>query len=316
MEQFHDMLRTILATGVRRPNRTGEDTLFVPGFAMKFDMADGFPAITTKQLFFKMAVGEFVGFSRGFTSAAQFREIGCKVWDANANETESWLKNPKRLGNDDLGRIYGSQWTDWRDWREANTEAEMQEMLTNGYEVRAHDAGRNVWVMRRGMNQMEIALKTIMTDPNSRRIMITGWRPDESDLQCIPVCHCDYQILCDTTTMKMHLCMFQRSFDTGLGFNVALAAIFLHVFAKLAGYEPGTMSHFVGDAHIYMSHIPQLEEMITREHFEQPELVLGDSIPTLTSVDQIPGVFQRIMPEDFSLKGYQHHPKLVMKMAA
>jgi thymidylate synthase len=103
MQQFHDMLAHILAEGKRRPNRTGIDTLFVPGHMLKFDLEkDGFPAITTKRLAFKSAKGELCGFFRGYTNAAQFRAIDCKVWDGNANETKSWLANPYRKGIDDL----------------------------------------------------------------------------------------------------------------------------------------------------------------------------------------------------------------------
>ena len=94
MQQFHDMLEHILEQGTQQPNRTGVDAISVPGYHLNFDMRDGFPAITTKKLAFKAAVGETIGFFRGFTSAAQFREIGCKVWDGNANETAAWLKNP------------------------------------------------------------------------------------------------------------------------------------------------------------------------------------------------------------------------------
>lgn len=316
MQPYHDMLSKILETGKRRPNRTGTDTLFVPGETLKFDMADGFPAITTKRLAFKSALGELLGFFRGYTSAAQFREIGCKVWDGNANETKSWLANKNRQGVDSVGRIYGSQWTDWRDWREATSEVQRDDMLAQGYEVRAHDSEKGVWVMRRGINQLESVLKTLMTNPTDRRMLVTGWRPDEADLQCIPVCHVSYQLLADVDTKELHLCFFQRSFDSALAFNITLGALYLHIFAKLAGYRAGTITQFIGDAHVYINHIESVKLMLSREHYAQPTLVMGESIPTLTSVDQIPGVFTRIQPEDFRLEGYEHHPAIPMPMAA
>lgn len=315
MQQFHDMLQTILDEGVLRPNRTGVDTLFVPSFTLKFDMAEGFPAITTKKLAFKAARGELFGFFRGFTSAAQFREIGCKVWDGNANVTPSWLANPFRKGEDDIGRSYPSQWTDWRDWREVSTKEEADRLVGAGYEIRAHDADRNVWVMRRGINQLEEALRLIMTDPTNRRILVNGWRPDEHDQVPIPVCHLAYQWLVDPVSKKLHMCFFQRSFDTALAFNIVIGAMFLEIMARLAGLQSGSVTQFVGDAHIYTTHIAGVKEMLTREHLPQPTLDLGN-IPTLTSVDEIPGIFARLDYEQVQLVGYESHPAIKLEMAA
>lgn len=101
MQQYHDLLRTVITDGVRRPNRTGVDTFFVPGIMLKFLMEQGFPALTTRKFAFKSMVGELLGFFRGYDSAADFRSIGCKVWDQNANETASWLANPNRIGRPD-----------------------------------------------------------------------------------------------------------------------------------------------------------------------------------------------------------------------
>lgn len=317
MEQFHEMLRTIRKDGKRRPNRTGTDTLFIPGYMMKFDMRDGFPAITTKKLAFKSAKGELLGMFRGYDSAAQFRAIDCKVWDGNANETKSWLSNPNRIGRPDyLGRTYPKQWTDWRDWRDAKTQEAADALAAKGYELIAYDAPRSTWVYRRGINQLERALEAIMTTPTDRRILVTGWRPDEIDLMCIPACHVDYQFLVDVEAKTLHMVMFQRSFDTFLAFNIAIAALFLEIMAKLSGYKAGSFSHFIGDAHIYLSHLDQVDLMLSRKHKKQPKLILGDSIPTLTSIDQIEGVFARIQPDDVQLEGYESHPAIKAPMAA
>lgn len=315
MQSFHTLIDLLLHHGKRRPNRTGVDTLFDPGHMLKFDLADGFPAITTKKLAFGPAKGELLGFFRGYDNAAQFRAIGCKVWDGNANETPAWLNNPNRRGTDDLGRIYSKQWTDWRDWRTASSQSEADDLLAAGYELIAEDAPRRVWVLRRGINQLEVALRTIMTNPTDRRILITGWRPDEFDQMCLPPCHVDYQFLVDIETRTLHLCLFQRSFDTFLAFNIAMSALFLGIMAKLSGHTPGTFTHFIGDAHLYVNHLDQARTLLSREHRPQPTLFLGDSIPTLTSVDQIPGVFTRIQPEDIRLDGYDPHPAIPAPMA-
>lgn len=317
MQPFHDMLGDIYVNGVLRPNRTGVDTVFVPGYMQKYDLGrDGYCAITTKKLAFVGAKGELIGFFRGFTSAAQFREIGCKVWDGNANATKSWLENPYRKGKDDLGRIYGAQWTDWRDWREATSQEQADAFAEKGYTLIAHDRERNVWVYRRGINQLERALEAIMTTPTDRRIMITGWRPDEFDQMALPPCHVDYQFLVDVESKTLHMVMFQRSFDTFLAFNVAMAGLFLSIMAKLSGYKVGTFTHFIGDAHIYVNHFDQTKLLLSREHKKQPTLFLGDSIPTLTSVEDIPGVFTRIQMDDIQLKDYDSHPAIPAPMAA
>ncbi|MNR71625.1 Thymidylate synthase 2 [compost metagenome] len=316
MQQFHDMLAHILKHGKRRPNRTGVDTLFVPGYHMRFDMADGFPAITTKKLAFKSAIGELVGFFRGYDSAAQFRSIGCKVWDGNANETKSWLANPARKGTDDLGRIYSKQWTDWRDWRSVESEADAQALQAKGYELIAHDTTRNVWVMRKGINQLERALEALLTNPTDRRILITAWRPDEFDQAALPCCHVDWNFLTDVESGTLHLCMYQRSFDSFLAYNVSMGGLFLEIMAKLAGLKAGTFNHFIGDAHIYVNHLEQVQLLLSREHRVQPTLKLGASIPTVRSVEDIPGVFARIQPEDIMLEGYDPHPAIPAPMAA
>lgn len=316
MAQFHDLMRHVRDNGISQVNaRTGEKVRFVPGYLLKFDMADGFPAITTKQHYFKPAKGELIGFFRGYQSAEQFRSIGCKVWDVNANVTPAWQANPHRKGTDDCGRIYGAQWTDWRDWREVQGSHHRDELLAKGYEVRAYDQAMDRYVMRRGINQLEQALKTLMTNPSDRGIIVTGWRPDEFDQMCLRPCHVDYQLVCDVASNTLHLSFYQRSWDMALAFNTSLGALFLHVFARLAGMKAGTLTHHIGDAHLYEKHLPGVDTMLSREHFAQPTLDLGP-IPTLTSLDEIPGVFSRIDPDLIKLVDYKHHPAVKFEMSA
>ena len=109
MRQYLDLCNKILTKGIRKKNRTGIDHIGYTGDMMKFDLSDGFPAVTTKKLAFKSVVAEMLGFLRGYDNAEDFRKLGCKVWDANANDNEFWLGNPARKGVDDLGSIYGVQ---------------------------------------------------------------------------------------------------------------------------------------------------------------------------------------------------------------
>ena len=118
MKQYLDLVKTILDSGSWQENRTGIRTIRIPGAMMRFDLEnDGFPAVTTKRLAFKSVVGELVGFLRATRSAADFRALGCKVWDQNANENREWLANPYREGPDDLGPVYGVQWRAWPDYK-------------------------------------------------------------------------------------------------------------------------------------------------------------------------------------------------------
>lgn len=318
MDQFHNLLGRIMRDGSLRPNRTAERTKFVPGAMMEFDMADGYPAITTRKLAFKAACGELFGFFRGYDSAAQFRSINCKVWDGNANETPSWVNNPARKGTDDLGRIYGAQWTDWTDMRVVPASEEAQ-WLAKGFKVLTRGVdeatGTAALTIRRGINQLEDALREILMNPTNRRIIVNGWRPDEHDRGALPVCHVAYQFLVDPEKKELHMTLWQRSFDSPTAFNVPLGALFLMIMARLAGLTPRKFVHFISDAHIYECHFDGVEKLLKRDHLPQPKLVLSDNIKPVT-VDEIPGVFTRINPEDISLEGYQHHPPIKFQMVA
>lgn len=318
MEQFHDLIRRILSEGVRRPNRTGVDTLYVAGASLEFNlMEDGFPAITTKKLAFKSAVGELLGMFRGYTSAAQFRDIGCPVWNQNANETKEWLASPYREdfgGTDAMGRTYPAQWTDWKDTR-VEPKARAEQMIAEkGYTLIGHGLNGE-WIVQRSINQLEDNLRQVLTNPYSRRILLSGLNVGEMDMMCLPPCHVSYQLILDPEKRVMDLQMYQRSFDVGLGFNVTLAALYLSLMARLSNYTPRRVKLDVGDCHIYVTHEEGLREMITREHFAQPTLHISDEVRPVT-VDEIPGVFTRIEPAHLSLVGYQHHPAVKLPMAS
>ncbi|WP_425953179.1 thymidylate synthase [Ralstonia pseudosolanacearum] len=320
MAQFHQMLDAILKTGIRRPNRTGIDTYFLPGYMLRFDLAnEGFPAITTKKLAFKSMVGELLGFFRGYQWAHEFRSIGSKVWDQNANETASWLASEFRAGHDHIGRVYGSQWTDWRDWRHTQDAEVAQRLKESGYEVIVEvDSEQHngpAWVLRKGINQLEVALRNILTDPTSRRIIVNGWRPDEHDQGALPACHVAYQFLVDPVNKELHMTLWQRSFDSFLAFNISEGALFLEIMARLTGLKAKTFSHFVSDVHLYVDHVEQVRELLSRDHFDQPTLVISDRVKAV-SLEEIPGVFTRIEPDDFELKDYRHHAAIKATMAA
>lgn len=317
MQNYHDLMGHVLEHGQFKPNRTGVGTFADVGHMLKYDLRQGFPAITTKKLAFNAIKGELLGFFRGYDNAADFRALGCKVWDQNANETPSWLTNPNRKGVDDLGRIYGVQWTKWRDTRFAHNAVTAQALTAEGYTLIAEDPSRNVWVFEREINQLEDALRTLIKDPYNRRIIVSSWRPDEFDQMSLPPCHVSYflGVMPDGT---LHSTMWMRSSDQflGAGFNIAETALFTHIFARLAGLKAASMTIFFSDTHVYENHVNQVKEQVQRSHFEPPQLVLSENIKQVTDVADIKGVFERIQPEDIWLEGYESHAAIKASMAA
>ncbi len=328
MQNYHELLRRTLENGVDQFNtHTGKVCRALVGYQLQYDLADGFPAITTKKLAFKNMTGELLGFFRGYTNAADFRSLGCTVWDDNANKTAAWLANPNRKGTDDLGPIYGKQWTDWTDRRIVGTPTERDRLLEQGYKVRMCaeqiDGEKTTeWLMERGINQLENALRKLITDPSDRRIIVSGWNVAEFDLMALPPCHMDYRFVAfDGATPEapkvLHVVMTIRSWDLFLGapFNIASTSLFLAIMARLAGMVPGTATIQATNAHLYEDHYEQVREQLSRDHMAPPTLCLSDRIKPV-GVDEIPGVFTRIEPEDIKLEGYHSHAAIKAPMSA
>lgn len=299
MKQYLALLKEVLHTGQREPNRTGIDTLTIPGAMLKFDMRDGFPAVTTKQLAFKQVVGELIGFLRGHDSAADFRALGCKVWDQNANENAAWLKNPRRNGVDDLGRIYGTQ---WRDFRYENSES--------GLVI--------------SIDQIATALEQVRHNPTSRRIIVNAWNPGEvaDEYAALPPCHVLFQLM-PRSDNTLHMMMYMRSCDMFLGvpFNIASYALLLHLFAAWSGRTPATLTMALADVHIYENHLSQVCEQLTREPMQLPTLkmdLIGSSVDGLTHNCKGIGLdllLDDLAPHDFCLVDYNPHPPIKAPMA-
>lgn len=289
MQQLHDLLERVLKKGTLKTNRTGTPAWTLPGGAMmQFNLPEGFPLLTTKRMAIDAIKGELCGFIRGVQSAAEFRKLGCKIWDQNANENQAWLNNPNRTGTDDLGRIYGAQ---WRHWNEADGDAYV--------------------------DQLANVLQLITQDPTNRRIIMSAWRPDEFHLMALPPCHVLYQFT--VRDGYLDLCMYQRSCDMFLGvpFNIASCAFLVHLIAHATGLRAGLFTHFLADVHIYANHVNQVEEMLWRPEYTLPHFQLfnykasfGDSqaefaLRWLEGTD----------PSDFGVVGYQSHGPIKADMA-
>lgn len=319
MKQYLDLVRTVFEQGSWQTNRTGIRTLSLPGASMRFDLSQGFPAVTTKKLAFKSAVGELVGFLRGYRSAAEFRALGCKVWDQNANENAAWLANPYRLGEDDLGPVYGVQWRNWPAFKAlpASATGQIADALGRGY-VRIADTADGQVVLYKAVDQLRQCLDTIVNNPSDRRIIFHGWNWAQLEEMALPPCHLLYQFLPNAGTREISLCLYIRSNDIGLGtpFNLTEGAALLHLVGRLTGFKPKWFSYFIGDAHIYENHVPMLQQQLTREPLPAPQLLLSDRIPDYAVTGQYqPEWLEQVEPGDFSLAGYQHHAHLTAPMA-
>ena len=278
MKTYLDQLQYILDHGVTRSDRTGVATVSTFGMHARYNMQDGFPAVTTKKLAWKVTVSELMWFVSGSNNINDLKEIyrHNKIWDANY---EDYLD---RLGldtnNGDMGRVYGVQWRRWQ--------------APNGDEI----------------DQLNDAIDLIRHNPDSRRIIVNAWNPGEAspDQVALPPCHAFFQFY--VADGKLSLQMYQRSADMFLGvpFNIASYSLLLHMVAKITDLEPFEFIHTLGDAHIYLDAVEQAKEQITREPFPLPALHIEDR--GQASIDDF-------VMDDFALENYQCHESIKAKMA-
>ena len=282
MQQYLDLCRKALTQGIIKKNRTGVDHIGYQGDMCQYDLAEGFPAVTTKKLAFKSVVAEMLGFLRGYDNAADFRALGCRVWDANANENKQWLANPNRKGMDDLGRIYGVQ---ARRWIYRKNELD--------YYSSVHT-----------LDQLKLVIEDISNGKDNRREIVTHWNPAELDQMALPPCHMFYQF--GIQGDRLNLGMYQRSCDLPLGvpFNIAQYAWLLSVVAHITGFKPGVFTHFLWDVHVYANQVENLKIQLERTPYLLPTLVINPSIKSLQDLETW------VTPADFQLHGYQCHPHI------
>lgn len=329
MKQYLDLVRDIFMHGSWQDNRTEIRTLSISGAMMRFDLQQGFPAITTKKLAFKTAIGELIGFLRASRSAADFRQLGCKVWDQNANSNQQWLLNPYRLQSDDLGSVYGVQWREWPAYKlinlnHAQSTDQLNDALARGYqqiglfeETTQQGNTKNI-LLYKAIDQLRECLDKIIHNPGDRRIIFHGWNCAQLEEMALPPCHLLYQFLVNPATKEISLCLYMRSNDVGLGapFNMTEGAALLHLVGRLTGYTPRWFTYFIADAHIYENHIQMLETQIKREPYPLPKLILSDRIPSYAVTGCYePEWLEKVEPSDFHLEDYHHHEPLTAPMA-
>ncbi len=274
MKQYLDLCQRIIDQGEWVENkRTGIRCLTVINADLEYDVANNaFPLITTRKSFYKAAIAELLGYLRGSDSAAQFREIGCNTWNANANENEAWLNNPNRRGDDDMGRVYGVQGRDWLKYDGSSLD-QLQKIVTN---------------LSRGIDD--------------RGEILTFYNPGEFELGCLRPCMYSHQfsLLGDT----LYLNSTQRSCDVplGLNFNQIQCFVLLALMAQITGHKPGVAYHKIINAHIYENQVDLMRDVqLKREPFPSPRLTINPAIKTLQDIETW------VTTDDFVLEGYQCH---------
>jgi thymidylate synthase len=263
MRQYHDLMELVLKKGVEKRDRTGVGTISIFGHQARYDLADGFPLMTTKRLFAKAIVYELLWFLRGETNVRYLQERGVTIWDEWAD------------ANGDLGPVYGSQWRSWP--------------APDGTTI----------------DQIANVVRDIRNNPDSRRLIVTAWNPVDVPKMALPPCHCLFQFY--VANGKLSCQLYQRSADIFLGvpFNIASYALLTMMIAQVTGLTPGEFVHTLGDAHLYLNHLDQAREQLSRKPYPLPAMRINPAVKDIFA-------FQR---EDFMLENYQAHPTIKAEIA-
>ena len=291
MRQYHELMDRVLREGIDKSDRTGTGTRSVFGHQMRFDLAEGFPMVTTKKLHLKSILHELIWFISGDTNIRYLCQNGVRIWDdwpfATYSKSADYdgidMKEfAARIASDadfaakwgDLGPVYGYQWRFW--------------------------PGPNGPV-----DQLRDVLEGIRRNPDGRRHIVSAWNPGYIDQMALPPCHAFFQFY--VVDGKLSCQLYQRSADIFLGvpFNIASYALLIHMMAQDLGLGVGDFVHTLGDAHIYSNHMDQVRLQLSREPRALPTLKLNPSVKSLFDFRY----------EDVELVGYDSHPHIPAPVA-
>ena len=276
MQNYHDLLRHILADGVHKTDRTGTGTQSVFGYQLRFDLQKGFPLVTTKKVHMKSIIHELLWFLKGETNIAYLKENGVKIWDEWAD------------ADGELGPVYGKQWRSWP-------------ALQPDGSVKMID-------------QVSELVSQIRRNPDSRRLIISAWNVGELPAMALMPCHTMFQFYVappdetkGETRGRLSCQLYQRSADVFLGvpFNIASYALLTMMIAQVCDLEPGEFIHTFGDVHIYSNHREQVELQLSREPLPLPVMKLNPDVKDIFGFSF----------EDFTLENYQSHPAIKAPVA-
>ena len=280
MLQYHELLRHILETGIHHEDRTGVGTLSAFGYQTRFDLNEGFPIVTTKRVPFRWVADELFWFLSGSTDEKDLRERGVDIWQEWAT-TEQTTRFGRKEG--DLGPVYGYLWRSFGgDYPKMN-----------------------------GVDQIARLINEIGKNPNSRRLIVTGWDPRVCDDVALPPCHTLFQFKIESGR-TLHCQLYQRSADAFLGvpFNISSYALMTHLVAHVCGLEVGEFIHTFGDLHIYSNHLDQVNELLSREPLPRPTL----EIVNANGLKGLEGLLS-FKYENLNLENYQSHGKIAAPVA-
>ena len=287
MKQYLDLCRKVLAEGSKKEDRTGTGTISYFGYQMRFDLSEGFPLLTTKKVHLKSIIHELLWFITGDTNIKYLVDNGVRIWNdwpydiykksaefkgetieefaAKIKESDDFAKE---WGN--LGPVYGKQWRNFG-----------------------------------GVDQLADLINQIKNNPTSRRLIISAWNVPEIKDMALPPCHCFMQFYVNDGKLSCQL--YQRSADVFLGvpFNIASYALFTMMIAQVTGLKPGVFVHTLGDAHIYLNHLEQINLQLSREPRELPTMKINPNVKSIFDFKY----------EDFELENYNPHGKIKGKVA-
>ncbi|MFK7867180.1 MAG: thymidylate synthase [Alphaproteobacteria bacterium] len=276
MDQYLDLLQKIKDHGVDRPDRTQTGTRSLFGAQLRFDLAQGFPLLTTKKLHLKSIIYELLWFLKGDTNIDWLNQHGVSIWDEWADE------------HGDLGPVYGKQWRSWGRFGGRSGGRTLEN---------AKDQG--------GIDQIAQLVDQIKTNPYSRRLIISAWNVGELDDMALAPCHCLFQFYVANGRLSCQL--YQRSADMFLGvpFNIASYALLVHMLAQVTDLQVGDFVHSFGDVHLYHNHFDQADMQLTRSPRPLPTLSLNPDIKDIFGFSY----------EDFTLNNYDPHPTIKAPIA-
>lgn len=289
MYQLHKLYQDILDYGIKSTDRTGVGTIKLIGQQMRFNLQEGFPAVTTKKLAWKAMLSELLWFIEGSHDERRLCEIlhGTRDESKRTIWTDNYENQAKALGysNGNLGPVYGKQWRFWDDYvvlDYTSTIEEYNNHLNKGYSVVTEDnSPMGITVMKRTTDQLQVLINGLKNDPYGRRHILTAWNVGELDKMALPPCHSFSQFI--VTDGKLNCILTQRSADIFLGvsFNIASYSLLTHMLAQICGLEVGEFIWNGGDCHIYNNHLEQVQEQLRREPHELPTLWIDKSITNI-----------------------------------
>lgn len=312
-KQYLNLAKRILSEGVVKEDRTGTGTRSVFGHQMRFDLQEGFPLLTTKKTAFGLIKSELLWFLKGDTNIRYLLENNNHIWDEWAFERYIKSEDYKGVDMTDFGRRSIED--------EAFNEEYKKEMKTFQEKVLTDDTFAekygelgNIygsqwrrWETSQGetIDQIKDVIEMIKHNPDSRRMIVSAWNPEDIPNMALPPCHTLFQFY--VADGKLSCQLYQRSADVFLGvpFNIASYALLTHLIAQETGLEVGEFVHTLGDAHIYSNHLDQINEQLSRETYALPELIIKDKEKSIFELEK----------DDIILKGYKSHPRIKAPIA-